>query len=587
MNWREWDEERRDRLAWAGIACATVAAALLLLWEGRGQTLFVDEWSFGYLARPGLSASSLLAPDNGHLAVVPVLITKASLRLFGAATALPLRLVATATHLAVALMLFVMLRRPLGALWALAPAVLFLFLGSAADVLVGSHALPIELSAATGLGAWLALRRRTAAWDVVAAGLLVIGIASNGFALPFIAGAVAIIWLDPRSSWRRQWIVAVPLVLYALWRLTEGSGGESDFAFSNIAGLPAFAFSSLAAELASVTGLFTEPGGTQNVFQLGAGQALAGATLVAIAVVAVGRGYRPPGAAIPALVALLVLWIATGMVASPARQPQVGRYVYSGVVLLLLLAGEAIAASPARRRGPLALACVCAIGLIPNVKAIHDAGTFFREQSNQNRAALAAAGLLPARVPDEFALEAESDQPQGGYADLSYPLGSYRDAKRSFGTPAYSLDQLREADPASREGADLLIARALPIGLTPATGTPRAIPAGTRLAQEGGLLRWRHGCADFAPLATSAQLIVPLPPGGIWIRPDPGPPVQIGLRRFGDAYAVGAEAIGGQASEIRLPAVTAAREWEAQLLPQQPVLVCAVSERRSGTGRAK
>lgn len=112
MSWGEWDAARRDRLAWVALGAAMLAAALLLLWEGRGQALFVDEWSFGYLGRAGFSLHSLLEPDNGHLAAVPVLIAKASLELFGAGTALPLRLVAIATHLAIALILFVILRRP-------------------------------------------------------------------------------------------------------------------------------------------------------------------------------------------------------------------------------------------------------------------------------------------------------------------------------------------------------------------------------------------------------------------------------------------------------------------------------------------
>lgn len=582
MDWREWDEERRDLLARVVLAAAMAAAALLLLWEGRGQTLFVDEWSFGYLGRPDMSLPSLLAPDNGHLAAVPVLITKASLELFGAATALPLRLVAVAAHLAVALMLFAMLRRALGPLAALLPAVALLFLGSAADIFVGSHALPIELSAATGLAAWLALGRRTTGWDVLACALLVAGIASNGFALPFIAGAVAIVALDPGPSWsrRRQWVAAVPLALYALWRLTEGSGDESDFALVNAAGLPAFAFDSLAAELASISGLFAEAGGTENVFQLGPGQALAGATLVALVVAAVGLGYRPPRAAIPPLVALLALWLTTGMVASPARQPEVARYIYTGVVLLLLVAGQAIAATPAARRGAVALACVCAAGLIPNVQAIRDAGIFFREQSDQNRAALAAADLLPAAVADELALEIQDDQPQGGFADLSYQLGSYREAKERFGTPAFTLEELRDAGPAAREGADRLIARALPIAVVPASGPPQPFPPGTRLAQEGGRLSWRGGCAYFEPLAVGAQLLVPLGANGIWVEPDLGAPAPVGLRRFGDAYAIGAEAPAGQASEVRLPVGVAARDWEAQLLPQQSLRVCALAPDR-------
>lgn len=566
----------RERLAWVGLGIAMALAAALLLWEGRGLTLFVDEWFFGYLARQDLTLSTLLEPDNGHLAVLPILITRASLELFGADTALPLRLVAVTTHLSVGLMLFVLLRRSLGAVWALAPAVLFLFLGAAADILVGSHALPIELSAATGLAAWLALGRRHPGWDLAAALLLVAGISSNGFALPFIAGAAAIVWLDRSSDWRRQWVIALPLALYAIWRLTEGSGQESDFAIANLAGLPAFAFDSLAAELASLTGLFREAGGTDNVFQLAPGQALAGALLVVLGAAAIGWGYRPPRAAIPPLAALLTLWLATGMVASPARQPEVARYIYSGVVLLLLTAGPAIAASPAARRGAVALTCVCLVGLIPNLKAIRDGGRFFREQSNQDRAVFGAADLLGPGAVDTL-IEAEGEQPAGGYADLPFPLSVYRRARKSFGTPAYSAAELRAAGAAARENADLLLARGLPIELSPGQAPPRPLPAGSRIGQEGGRLTWERGCARFEPLSASAQLLLPAPPGGLWIAPHSGPPVALGLRRFGDAYAIRFEAVGGSASQLRLPKARAGRGWQAQLLPQQSVRVCARS----------
>ena len=585
MGGRAWFEERRDRVALGALVAAMACSAALLLWEGRGLTMFVDEWFFGYLAPQHFTLSAPLEPDNGHLAAIPILIAKASLQLFGAGTALPLRLVAVATHLSIAAMLFVLLRRALGAVWALVPTVLFLFLGAAADVLVGSHAMPIELSVAGGLGAWLALRPRTVGWDAVASALLLVGIASNGFALPFLAGAAAIVRLDSRSGWRRQWVVALPLSVYVLWRLTAGSSGESDFAISNLSGLPAFAFDSLAAELASISGLFTEPGGTQNVFQLGPGQALAGASLIGIGVAVVGRGYRPPRAALPVLVALLTLWIATGMVASPARQPDVARYIYAGVLLVLLLAGEAVAAQPRERRRALALTLsgVCLLGLAPNVKAIRDGGVFFREQSSEDRAVFAAADLLPGSASPDALLEVESEQPAGGFADLPFTLADYRAARRRDGTPAYSLAELRSAGAAAREDADLLIARALPIELTAARGAPRPLPAGTKVGQEGGRLRWRGGCAELEPLTASAQLFVPLPPGGLWVRPDPGPPVAIGLRRFGDGYSVTREAVGGRSSAIQLPPSPAAREWQAQLLPKQPVRVCAAPA--AGVGR--
>ena len=160
-----------DRLAWGLLAAALAVTGLLLLWEGRGQTLFVDEWTFGFGLRPDMSVDSLLKPDNGHLAIVPVLITKAWLQAFGATDALPLRIVAAGFHLAVVLALFVFLRRWIGALAALFPVGLILVFGSAADVLIGSHAMPIEIAVATGLWAWLALERGTPGWGAVA-GLL-------------------------------------------------------------------------------------------------------------------------------------------------------------------------------------------------------------------------------------------------------------------------------------------------------------------------------------------------------------------------------------------------------------------------------
>ncbi len=568
-------EAKRERLAWALMGGALLIAGALLLWEGRGQTFFVDEWSFGYLGRQSWALSGLLEPDNGHLALVPIVITKLSLGLFGATTALPIRLVAAATHLATSLMLFLIVRERLGAIWALLPAVLFLVLGAAADVLVGSHALPIEISAATGLGAWLALRRRDTAGDVLAAALLTLGVASNGFALPFIAGAAAIVALEPGSRWRRQWLVLVPLVIYGLWRLTEGSGQESDFAFANIAGVPAFAFSSLAAEIAGITGFFTEPGGTVGAYQLGAGQALAGGSLVALVALAVGRDYRPPRAVIPPLVALLTLWLVTGMVASPVRQPQAGRYVYCGVLLLLIVLATAIAASPFVRRGALALSCVCAVGLVPNIKAVHDGGTFFREQSNQNRALLGAAGLLRPGQGDETVLE-EGQQPSGGYADVPGTVAVYREAARAHGTPALSPAELRAADPSSREGADLFLARAIPLRLTPAPLRPPAATAPLELSQEGGRLAIRGGCGEFRPLDPAAQVSFGLPAGGVWLRPDPGAPVAVGLLRFGDGFSVRLEALAGQGQELRLPSGPAGREWAMQLQPKQPVLVCGL-----------
>jgi hypothetical protein len=567
-------ERGRGRAEWAVLAATMAAVLLLLLWEGRGLTFFVDEWSFGYGFRTGHDLSAFLAPDNGHLALVPVLITKASLQLFGATTALPLRLVSVAAHLSVGLFFFLLVRRSIGGRAALVPTVLVLFFGVASDLLVGSHGMPMLIAVAAGLGSWIALGAGTRSWDAVASGLLVVGVASNGLALPFLAGAAAIIVLAPAPA-RRLWIPALPLLLYVAWRLAYGDDGQSEFAFANIAGLPAFAFDSLGAELAAITGLFTEVGAERQSFNPQAGEALAGAVIVAGVAFAVLGRWRLPRATIPPAVALLCLWILTGMVASPARQPVSARYLYAGAILILLAAAAAIGTSPLRRRASLAMIGVCAVGLLPNLREIDYGATFFREQSNQDKAVLGAADLLPASVSGATPVEVEAEETGDAVADMRFSLGSYRAAAARFGSPAYSLEQLEAADAASREVADRFLGRALATGLLPATGPPSALPAGIETDVEAGEASRRGGCVVFEPQAPGAWLTIQLPPGGLWIRPQTGPEVPVALRRFGDGFPVAAGAPpGGRPSVLPWTADSAGQGWEAQLAPQQPILVC-------------
>ena len=450
---------RIERLAPLALAAAMALAAALLLWEGRGLTFFVDEWSFGYGARSGLDPSELLAPDNGHLALVPILTTKASLALFGAETALPLRLVSVGFHLATALLLFAILRRQVGDLVALAPTVLVLFLGSAADLLVGSHGMPMLIAVASGLGAWLALERDSRGGDVGAALLLAFGLAANGLALIFAAGALAVLLGEGAGGRRRLWCVLAPLALYGVWSLAYGDG-ESGFALANLAGLPSFAFDSLAAELGAATGLFADPVARVQSFDPAAGTALAGALLVALAGLFVAGVRWPLRKLAPALIALLALWLLTGAVASAGRQPQSARYLYPGVILLALIAGAVLAAAPWRRRGCLVLVAVCALGLLPNLREINYAADFFREQSAQDRAVLAAADSLGPAADPALALELPGDPAGVGVADMTFSLGDYRRARQDHGTPALSPAELARASPSVQAAAVHLLERA-------------------------------------------------------------------------------------------------------------------------------
>jgi hypothetical protein len=454
-----WSMPRVERYVPIVLGIAMALAAALLLWEGRDLTFFVDEWNFGYGERSGLAPGELLAPENGHLALVPILITKASLALFGAGTALPLRLVSVGFHLATALLVFLILRRQVGDLVALAPTVLVLFLGAAGDLLVGSHGMPMLIAVASGLGAWLALARRSAGGDFVAALLLAFGLAANGLALVFAAGALALLLGAGSRGRARGWCVLAPLALYALWSLIYGDG-ESGFALANLAGIPSFAFGSLAAELAAATGVFAVPSAHAQSFDPAAGTALAAALLVGLAGLYLARVRMPLRPLLLALAALLALWLLTGAVASPARQPESARYLYPGVILLALIAGAALAQGPWRCRGCLLLVAVCALGLLPNLREINYAGDFFREQSAQDRAVLAAADSLGPEVDPGLVLEQVGDPAGVGVAEMSFDLGAYRRARDAYGTPAFSAAELRAASPSVYAAAARLLARA-------------------------------------------------------------------------------------------------------------------------------
>ncbi len=562
-----------ERLAVAGLVLAFAIAAALLIWEGRGLSLLADDWQFGFSARTSFDPSAFLVAHNGHFVAVPVALTKLSLQLFGADAALPLRLAMVAVHLSAAACFFFIVRRGIGTVEAAVVTVLVLFLGTAYDVLIGGHGLPIGIAVASGLGAWLALLQRRTGWDLLAAALLVVGIASEATALPFVLAAAALIAIEggPR---RRYWVAALPLVVFGLWWLKYG--GDGGFAIANLAGLPSFAFNSLAAGLGSIAGVFTIPGGRTADFDVSAGQALAGGVLVALLGVAVARGYRPGRATVPALVALLGFWILTAAVADPDRQPISSRYLYVSVILLLLVLAHEIGASPLRRQGAVALAAICAFALLPNIRQLTYGADYARAQSESNRAVMGAANLIEGEAPGSLMLEDPANLAPGQFPDLGLPLAQYEASAARFGTPAFSPAQIAAATPDARAAADNLIARALPIELRAAGSAPVALPPSVAASQTGGTLKRRDGCLRFAPLAVGAQVTLGLPIGGLWVRPAPGPAVPVGVRRFDELFGFQlSPALGGRASVVELPPGRASRGWQVQLAPEQPLLLCA------------
>jgi hypothetical protein len=565
--------DRDERLGLAGLAVAMIAAAIFLFWETRGMTLGIDEWSFGYATRTGHSLHEFLAPYNGHLLVIPLVIYKGVLEISGINGTLWLRFLNIGFHLTICACVYAYMRPLVGPLPALAAASLMLFLGTGGDIISETHGLANTLAIASGVVGWMLLGRRNTVADVLAAFFFLIGVCSNAFGLPFCLGAIAIVLLDRQSPRSRLWVPLVPLFVYGIWWLLEGRG-SGVFVIADVAGLPSFFYDSLAAAVGALTGTFTSPGAQAPSFALGPGEAIAGAGLVLFVIAMVTWGYRPPRAAIPVVVATLAAWLLTGVVASEERLPQSGRYVYVGVILLLFLLAHLIAASPYRRQGALALAVICLVGLLPNFRELTYAGTFFRDQANRDRALLGAVELGRGTISPETEIETSASAETGNVDDLGFSVAAYDAAKERFGTPAFSRHQIEASDPVIRGEVDAFLVRTLPVTLQPEGGkapfqaNPNPVPQNAQLSFHGD-------CLFFKPTFAGATMTLEVPPSGLWLEASPGPAVPVAVRRFGDGYEQSlGEVIGGTGATLSLPASRVSEGWSALISAQQPVRVC-------------
>ena len=190
-----------EKLARRALAVSVLAYAALALWLSRGVTFTVDELVY-FGESDGFAPGSIAAPFGGHLIAVTRLFFEASLRLFGPEH-LPFQLFLIALAAATAVFLFVLVKRRVGPLPALAAAVLLLFLGSTPEVLQGNATMWVQASAA-GLAAFVALDRRSRPADALACLLLIAAVLSLEVGVAFAIGAGA--WVLADGGRRRLWV---------------------------------------------------------------------------------------------------------------------------------------------------------------------------------------------------------------------------------------------------------------------------------------------------------------------------------------------------------------------------------------------
>jgi hypothetical protein len=543
-----------DRVCWAVLGAAMVAAAALILYLNRGTTFFLDELAWVYLT-PRLGAGDMLDPHNGHLILTSRLVYKGLLETVGTEY-LAFRLLHVATVLLSAGLLYALVKRWLGPVLALAPAVVLLFFGSAWQHVLIPVGFTIVFSVAAGLAALLALQRGDRRGDVAACALFVLSVATYTTGLPFLVGVAVSVLLRPDRR-RRAWIFLVPLVLYAawwVWSLSSAASAEGETTLANVLLIPGYAADSLASVLAAVTGLgndfepgpFVEPGWGRVV-----------AVVAVAALVLRFRDRRPPALLWVGIGIVLTYWSLGALAAdTTSRVPWAPRYMYLGAVGVLLIATAAAAGVRFTRVGLAAVVAATAISLATNVAFLRDGGRYFRsEYSAPALSAFTVIELARDRVDPGFNTEdvLPDESPVGTTAAL------YLEVADRYGSPALSVSELERQPEPAREYADRLSASALGVTLEP---TSAASPP--------------RGCDTVRRPAGAATIEAPLAPGGAEIRDPRGAAAEVSLRRFADIAAVELGTVPpGAAARLRVPPDRAPdHPWTASVSGPRSIELC-------------
>jgi hypothetical protein len=572
------EEARQRRIALGILIAAMALSALAILYWSRGASFYADDWTY-IVDRRAWSPHTLFLPETGHLIVLPLIVFKTLLAIFGATSALPFRLAVVLFDLLNGLLLYLLVRRRVGPLLALAPAVLLLFLGAGWEEIFEAFTLDALISIAAGLGMMLCLDRRDLRGDIGACLLLVVSLAS--FSLGIVFGLLATVELlqRPRYGLRRAWVYLGPALLYGIWLIWASQYHENQLAATNIGPGPAAIVNGASAAAAAIFGVFRSPGAQSAAapdlgiaFGIGTPIALA---LGALLVWRLISGPKPSPRTWALLAALLALWSLLALTISPARLPQASRYVYPGVVLVLLLAAELCAGIRLTRGIGIGVAAVLAVSLVANVDEMRVAGGYFRAETSYNRAELAALELVRDRVPADFGIEGQSPTllPHG---DMLIAAGPYFSAADKYGSPAYSPSQLAAAGPAQRAAADELLGRGLAIAAVPASRFGKAGPGVVRpgSAALNMTVERRGRCVFMRPTpGYRGRAALQLPRGGFRFSVDPTTEAQVSLGRFGDGFAIKPSPVMGSAT-VAIPPDRSPRPWRALIESPTPVIAC-------------
>ena len=503
-------------------AAVLVLGAALVLVETRGLSFFADDWDF-VVDRRGLSPDVLLRPHGPHLSLVPILVYKVLLQVFGGSSYLPFRMLAAFDIVILGLVLGVACRAWWGRWWGVAPVLLLVTLGPGGVSLLWSFQSGYAIAVAAGVVSLLALRSEGRRADLTSCLALIVSLASASQGIGFTAGAAVMLAL--RGDWRRRaWVVVIPAVLYGLWYLKWGAPYSETRISLWDTSLP-YAAQALSATIGPLTGLSTVSPQT-GLLDLTFGVPLAIAAIAALAV-ACGRGWRAPSIFWGVAATLVVLWVAASVSnwGPYPRAPNDPRYLSSDAVLFLICLCAALPRPRLRTQGAIVAAVALVIVAATNVRQYGVARNSMQGSDVISRAELGALLIMRGVVGPDFSPALPGDPS----ILVGVDARSFFSAYDSFGLMADSPETLLGLNETTREAVDRELARG-ELALSPASG---GIGPGTHAPSViSGSGRASAGCIAL----TSAPVVIRAIPGRYELTASKS--ISVSMARFAGAYTV-------------------------------------------------
>jgi hypothetical protein len=387
------DGTGRDRTAMriADVVFAVAVAATFVLYfvKSRGVVLNGDDWA---TVPRGNTFIDYFKPYQQNLSIVPIAVYHFVFTVFGFGTYWPLRFAGIASHMAIVVTVFMIVRSR----W-----------GSAVALVVGVALLwyPIALLTPALFNHWLALTGcLVAGWaltlppgrsDWIAAIALTFALCSSGVGVAGAAGCLAYVALS-KAPLRRWLAVGVPVALFVLWWFTLASDDHGQNAHRSLVDHARYLFDGV-----TYSFQFFAPGGRWLGIPL---------AIVFVACIAwqLRAGVRAAAQALAWTFAIVVWWggLAITRAGAHTGEPDSFRYrvVTCGFAALALLplAKSLRARQLLTSRRALAIALVACAALI----AINAPGIFHRVETDaadyrQQAAKMVVLNLGPSVVPDD------------------------------------------------------------------------------------------------------------------------------------------------------------------------------------------